>query len=143
MLVSESLRAEDVTGASVWEYEQGMMSLGASAVLDNIWLSGHLAGGTREWENSIREQDVGHIDLTFGYYFNRKLGLLAGIKRDTVEEGFMEQSTGTFSIGGVYYFRNNIHLSASLLRRTVEYTQPGVKVETQESGIDLAFGMLF
>jgi hypothetical protein len=142
-LASEGFRSEDEAGFLIEEYEQGTTSLGASAVLDKIWLSGHLAGGSRDWKYSLREQDVGHFDLTFGYYFNRQWGLLVGITGDSVEEGLVEESTGTFSITGDHYFKDNMHLTVSLLSRTVTDSQPGLEVETEESGIGLAFGMLF
>lgn len=142
-LGSEGLRAEDEAGMLLGEYEQGLLSLGASAVLDKIWLSAHMSGGTRDWKYSTREQDVGHIDLTFGYYFNRQWGLLFGLTGDSLEEPFNEQSTGTFSVTGDHYFRENMHVSASLQSRTFEETRPGLKVETRESGLAFAFGALF
>lgn len=142
-LGSESLRTDDMNGALLSEYEQGSLSLGVSAVLDKIFLSGHLAGGTRDWKFSVREQDAGHIDLTFGYYFNRQWGLLVALTGDTLEEAFNEQSTGTFSITGDHYFRENMHVSASLQSRSEEVITPGSTVETKESGLGFAFGMFF
>jgi len=142
-IASQSFRAEDETGVLIGEYKQGTLSLGASAVLDKVWLSGHFAGGSRDWKYSLREQDVGHIDLAFGYYFNSQWGLLAGITGDSLEEGVLEESTGTFSIGGDYYFNDKRHLTVSLLSRTVTETQPGLEIKTEMSGIGLAFGALF
>ena len=142
-LSSKSFRSEDDAGVIIGEYKQGMTSLGASAVLGNVWLSGHLAGGNRDWKYSLREQDVGHIDLSFGYYFNRQWGLLVGMTGDSFEEGVLEESTGTFSIGGDYYFNDKMHLTVSLESRKVTETRPGLEVETKMSGIGLALGVLF
>ena len=142
-LISGSTREKDMAGFVTDDYDDGAISIGASAVIDNIYISGHLEGGNREWNNSLRKQDTGHLDLTFAYYFTRQWGLVVALTGDSVEEGDMKESTGTFSLGGEYYVRDYLSLNAALTSRTIEDSRPGWREEAKVSGIRLGLGVLF
>jgi hypothetical protein len=117
----KNAEATDSLG-SAWEYDESSYSLGASALIDNIyWVSGRLEKGKREQEGSA-DTDTQDINLVLGMYPAQKTGVFLYLQKINMDYGTGESDVTNIGIEGDHYFNENLNLHARLIRQSSEYS---------------------
>jgi len=139
-IADEKLDGSD-TGGGAWEYDQRIVSIGASALLQNkFWLSGRLFNGERDYELAL-DEDIEGFEFTGGFYPNQKIGVFLHLEKETFDAGPSEEETSTMAVEGDFYFNENMHLDAMLSLINID-PSPGVN-DIDLTVLEITFGYMF
>ena len=95
-------------------HDQTLISIGASGLIDNIWLSGYYLNGEDDWPSGYTDDDISGLGVELGVYVNQETGLFFSYETEKIDDGTSELKVTDISLAGDFYLNERTHIKGTL-----------------------------
>lgn len=105
------MKDSDSNGTS---HDETLISIGASGLIDNIWLSGYYLNGDDDWPDGYTDDDISGFGIEVGVYVNQKTGLFFSYESETTDDGTSKLEVTDISFAGDFHVNEKTHIKGTL-----------------------------
>lgn len=117
-----------------------LIRIGASALIDSIWLSGYFVDGEEDWPAGYTDDDISGLGFTLGTYISQSTGLFFEYTSQEIDDGSSTIDVTNISFTADHYFNESAHIKGTL---TLHEEDDPTFAEIEETIITLAGGFFF
>jgi hypothetical protein len=130
--------ADMKTGAV--SHDATILTIGASALIDNLWISGYLEDGEDDWPTGYTDDDISGLGVVIGAYINQSTGLFFSYSNRETDDGTSTLDETDISFIGDYYLNEKTHIAGTL---TLHEEDDPTFAEIEETIIGVQGGFFF